>query len=144
MVLEKTLGSPLDCKEIKPFKPKEINPEYCLERLMLKLKLQYFGHLMWWANSLEKTLILGRLRAGGEAGDRGWDGWMAKWSWVWAKSWRCEGQGSLVCCSPWSCKVSDITEQLNNNMGKFPRAGIYPMSLALHHWFLAPGPAEKP
>ena len=46
VVLEKTLESPLDCKEIKPVSPKEINPEYSLEGLMLKLKLQYFGHLL--------------------------------------------------------------------------------------------------
>ena len=46
MVLEKTLESPLDCKEIKPVNPKEINPAYSLEGLMLKLKLQYFGHLI--------------------------------------------------------------------------------------------------
>ena len=46
MVLEKTLESPLDCKEIQPVNPKEISPEYSLEGLMLKLKLQYFGHLM--------------------------------------------------------------------------------------------------
>ena len=45
MVLEKTFESPLDCKEIKPVNPKEISPEYSLEGLMLKLKLQYFGHL---------------------------------------------------------------------------------------------------
>ena len=45
MVLEKTLGSPLDCKEMKPVNPKEINPEYSLEGLMLKLEFQYFGHL---------------------------------------------------------------------------------------------------
>ena len=50
---------------------KEINPEYLLEGLMLKLKLQYFGHLIQRAYSLEKTLMLGRLRAGGEGGDRG-------------------------------------------------------------------------
>ena len=59
MVLEKTLESPLDCKEIKPVKPKEINPEYSLEGLMLKLKLQNFGHLMQRVDSLEKTLMLG-------------------------------------------------------------------------------------
>ena len=46
VVLEKTLESPLDCKEIKPVSPEEINPEYSLEGLMLKLKLQYFGHLL--------------------------------------------------------------------------------------------------
>ena len=59
MILEKTLESPLDGKEIKPVNPKEINPEYSLEGLMLKLKLQDFGHLMRRANSLEKTLMLG-------------------------------------------------------------------------------------
>ena len=67
MVLEETLESPLDSKEIKPvlkeIKPvlKGINHEYSLEELMLKLKLQYFGHLMQRADSLEKTLILGKI-----------------------------------------------------------------------------------
>ena len=61
MVLEKTLESPLDCKEIKPVNPKEISPEYSLEGLMLKLKLQYFGHLMQRTDSLEKTLMLGKI-----------------------------------------------------------------------------------
>ena len=61
MVLEKTLESPLDCKEIQPVHPKEINPEYSLERLMLKLKLQSFGHLMRRTDLLEKTLMLGKM-----------------------------------------------------------------------------------
>ena len=61
VALEKTLESPLDCKVIKPVNPKEISPEYSLEGLILKLKLQYFGHLMQRTNSLEKTLILGRI-----------------------------------------------------------------------------------
>ena len=56
---------------------KEINPEYSLEGLMLKLKFQYFGHLMWRADSLEKTLMLGKIEGGREEDDRGWDGWMA-------------------------------------------------------------------
>ena len=56
---------------------KEINPEYSLEGLMLKLKLQYLGHLMWRADSLEKTLMLRKLRAGGEGDDRGWESWTA-------------------------------------------------------------------
>ena len=66
---------------------KEISPEYSLERLMLKLKLQYFSHLMQRTDSLEKILIWERLKAGGEGEDRGWDGWMAsltQWIWVWA------------------------------------------------------------
>ena len=61
MVLEKTLESPLDCKEIQPVHPKEINPEYSLEGLMLKLKLQYSGHLMRRTDSLEKALMLGKI-----------------------------------------------------------------------------------
>ena len=56
---------------------KEINLECLLEGLILKLKLEYFGHLMRRADSLEKILILGKLRAGGAGDDRGWDGWMA-------------------------------------------------------------------
>ena len=58
-MLEKTLESPLKCK-IKPVNPKEINPEYLLEGLVLQLKVQYFGHLMKRADSLEKTLMLGK------------------------------------------------------------------------------------
>ena len=61
MVLEKTLESPLDCKEIQPVNPKEISPEYSLEGLMLKLKLQYFGHLMQKTDSYEKTLMPGKI-----------------------------------------------------------------------------------
>ena len=64
MVLEKTLESPLDCKEIKPVNPKEISPEYSLEGLTLKLKLQYFGHLMRSTDLLEKTLMLGKIEGG--------------------------------------------------------------------------------
>ena len=59
-VLEKTLESPLDCKEVQPVhSSKEISPGCSLEGMMLKLKLQYFGHLMWRVDSLEKTLMLG-------------------------------------------------------------------------------------
>ena len=60
MVLEKTRESPLDCKEIQPVHLKEISPEYSLEGLMLKLNLQYFGHLMRRADSFEKTLMMGK------------------------------------------------------------------------------------
>ena len=85
VVLEKTLESPLDCKRSNQSILKEISPRCSLEELMLKLKLQYFGHLMQRADSLEKTLMLGRLRAGGEGDDRGWDGWMASPThWTWA------------------------------------------------------------
>ena len=59
-MLEKTLESPLDCKETNQSILREISPEYSLDRLMLKLKLQYFGHLMRRTDSLEKTLMLGK------------------------------------------------------------------------------------
>ena len=88
VVVEKTLENPLDYKETKPVNPKW-NPEYSLEGLMLKLKLQYFGNLMWRANSLEETLMLGKIEGRRRGDDRGWDGWMAsltQWTWIWA-SW---------------------------------------------------------
>ena len=70
MVLEKTLESPLDCKEIQPVHPKQISPGCSLEGQLLKLKLQYFGHLIWRVDSLEKALLLGgiwgRMRRGWE------------------------------------------------------------------------------
>ena len=76
VVLEKTLESPLDCQEIQPVYPKGDQSWCSLEGLMLKLKLQYFVHLMGRADSLEKTLMLEKLRAG-EGDDRGWESWMA-------------------------------------------------------------------
>jgi len=63
VVLEKTLESSLDCKEIQPVHPKEISPGCSLEELMLKLQLQYFDHLLQRADSLEKTLMLGKIEA---------------------------------------------------------------------------------
>ena len=69
MVLEKTLESPLDCKESNQSILKEISPEY--SGLMLKLKRQYFGHLMRRADLFEKTLILGKIEGGREGDDRG-------------------------------------------------------------------------
>ena len=70
MVLEKTLENTLGCKEIKPVNPKAINPEYLLEGLMLKLKLQYFGHLMQRADTLKKTLMLGKIEGRRRRGRR--------------------------------------------------------------------------
>ena len=72
MVLEKTLESPLDCKEIQPVHPKgKISPKYLLEGLMLKLKLQYFSHLMQRGDSFEKTLMLGMIEGKRRRGNRG-------------------------------------------------------------------------
>ena len=82
MVLEKTLESPLDCKEIQSVHPKEISPEYSLEGLMLKLKLQYFDHLMQRADSFEKTLMLGKIEGRMRRGQQ-WMRWldgMTQWT----------------------------------------------------------------
>ena len=70
-MLEKTLESPLDCKEINQSILKEISPEYSLKGLMLKLKLQYFGHLMRRTDSLEKTLMQGKTEGRREGDSRG-------------------------------------------------------------------------
>ena len=77
MVLEKTLESPLDCKEINQSFLKEISPGCSLEGLMLKLKLQYFGHLMRRADSFEKTLMLGKIEGRRRRGRQRvrWLGW---------------------------------------------------------------------
>ena len=94
---------------------KEISPEYSLERLMLKLKLQYFGHPMWRAELLEKNPDAGK--------DRRQEKGMTEDEMVRTHHWLAhkfeqtlgvgDGQGSLACCSPWGCKESDTTEQLN-------------------------------
>ena len=117
VVLEKTLESTLDCKEIKPVHPNEISPEYSLEGLMLKLKLQYFGHLMWRTDSLEKTLMLGKIECGRR---RRWQ--RMRWLDGITDSMNVslsklpavhDGQGGLVCCNPWGCEESNRTEWLN-------------------------------
>ena len=95
---------------------KEISPEYSLEGLMLKMKLQYFSHLMWRTDWLEKTLCWERLKAGGEGDDRGWDGWMVSptrsiWVWVNSGSWWWTGREAWP--GPWDRKELDMTEQLN-------------------------------
>ena len=92
VVLEKTLESPLDCKEIQPVHPKGNQSWVFMERLMLKLNFQYFGHLMWRADSFEKTLMLGKTEGRKRRDNRGWDGWMASptqrtWVWVSSGSW---------------------------------------------------------
>ena len=98
VVLEKTLERPLDNKEIKPVNPKGNQPWISLEGLMLKLKLQYLGHLMQRADSLEKTLMLGKIkgRRRRDRNNRRWAGWMAspmQRTWIWASSRRWWGTG---------------------------------------------------
>ena len=95
---------------------KEINLEYSLEGLMLKLKLQYFGHLWQRTGSLEKTLMLGKTgqEEKGATEDEmvGWHHWLYGQEFEQAPGVG-DGQGSLVCCSPWGCKELDTTEWLN-------------------------------
>ena len=94
---------------------KEINPEYSLEGLMLKVKLQYFGHLMWRTDSLELTLMLGKIegrRRGREDEMVGWHHRLDGHEFEQALGVD-EGQGSLECCSWWGRKELDTTEWLN-------------------------------
>ena len=106
----------LGSKEIKPVK---INLEYSLEGPWLKQKLQYFGHLMWRANSVERTLMLGKIESQRRRGKHRLK--MAEWHhWLNGLAFEqtlidSEEQGSLVCCSPWGCQELDKTEQLNKN-----------------------------
>ena len=114
VVLKKALESPLDCKGIQPVHPKGNQSEYSLEGLMLKLKLQYFGHLMQRTDLLEKTLMLGKIEGRKR---RGWQ--RIRWSEGITESINGhefeqipgddEGHGSLVCCSPWDRKELDTT-----------------------------------
>ena len=96
---------------------KEISPEYSLEGLMLKLKLQYFGHLMWRADSLGKDPAAGKDWMQEEKGMTedetvGWHHWFNGHEFEQSPGVG-DGQGSLVCCCPWGLKESDMTEQLN-------------------------------
>ena len=95
---------------------KEVNPEYSSEGLMLKLKLQYFGHLMWRTDSFEKTLMLGKIEGRRRTGRQrmvGWHHWLDGHESEQAPGVG-DGQGSLVCCSPWGLKEPDNwTAELN-------------------------------
>ena len=96
---------------------KEINPEYLLEGLILKLKLQYFGPLIQRANLLGKTLMLGKIEGKRRGGGRGWDGWIAsvtQWTWIWANSvryWRTGKPGMLLSMGLQRIRHNLVTEQ---------------------------------
>ena len=113
-VLEKTLESPLDCKKIQPVHPREISPGGSLDGLMLKLKLQHFGHLTWRVDSLEKTLMLGGIggRRWREQQRMRWHHWLDGHEFGWTPG-AGDGQGGLACCKPWGRKESDSNKQLN-------------------------------
>ena len=111
------LRVPWTARRSSQFILKEISPEYSLEGLMLKLKLQFFGHLMWRTH-WKRPWCWERLQAEGEGDDRGWDGRMTsltRWTWTWAHSRDDEGQGGLACCNPRACKELDTTYWLNSN-----------------------------
>ena len=91
VLLEKTLECPLDWKEIQPVNPKGSQSWIFIARTDAETEAPIFGHLIWRADLLERTLMLERQKAGGKGGDRGWDGWMAsltQLTWVWASSGR--------------------------------------------------------
>ena len=88
-LLQPCLGGSLGQQGDQTSQPKGLQFWIFMEGLLLKLKLQYFGYLMWKANILEKTLMLGKIEGRSRRGDRGWNGWMAswtQWTWVWANS----------------------------------------------------------
>ena len=100
---------------------KEISPEYSLEGLMLKLKLQYFGHPMWRDGLLEKTLMLGKIE-GKRGRSRGWDGWMAsptQWTWVWASSgsWRRTEKPGMLQSMGWQRVRHNWATELSSSWG---------------------------
>ena len=119
VMIDNTLESPLDSKEVKPVNPKEINSEYSLDGLMLKVKLQFFGHLMQTANSLGKDPAAGKdwrqeEKAMTEGEMVGWHHQLNGHEFEQTPG-DSEGQGSLTCYSLWGHKKSDRTERLNNN-----------------------------
>ena len=109
VVLEKTLESPLDCKEIQPVHPKGEQPWVFTRRTDAEAEAPIFGHLMWRADSLEKDPDA-RKDSGQETGATenemvGWHHWFTGHE----SAMHSEGQGSLVCCSPWGCKELDTS-----------------------------------
>ena len=101
VVLEKTLESPLDYKEIQPVHPKGNQSWIFIGRTDAEAETPIFGHLMWRTDSMEKTLMMGKIEGGRRRDDKGWDGWMVsptRWTWVWAssRSWWWTGKPGML------------------------------------------------
>ena len=106
---------------------------------MLKLKLQYFGHLMRRVDSLEKTLMLGGIggrRKRGQQRKRWWMASLTRWTWVWVNSRRWWWTGGPACCDSWGCKESDTTEWLNWTEPNITRAGEAKSYIKHWQWHL--------
>ena len=126
VVLEKPLELPWTARKSNQPILREINPKYSLEGLMLKLKLQYLGHLMW--THRKSPWCWERLRTEGEEGEvRGWDGWIAspmQWTWTWANFGRwCEEREAWRATVQGVAKESDMTGRLNKNNSDYNRKG---------------------
>ena len=141
---------------------KEISPEYSLEEPMLKLKLQYFGHLMGRTDSFEKTLMLERLKVEGEGDDRGWSGWMAsltRWTWIWVSSgswWWIGKPGVLQSMGlqrvrhDWATELTEwLNYSLNSSVPGLPASKIivkffyfFPLPLQRSHFLIPPLPIK--
>ena len=135
-MLEKTLESPLDYKEIQPVQPKGDQSWCSLEGLILKLKLQCFGHLMGRVDSLEKTLMLEKIEGGRKGDDRGWDGWMASltwWTWVWENSgsWWWTGRPGVLLFTGSQRVGHDWATELNLTEGRFFQEGFFETEFGL-------------
>ena len=132
---------------------KEISPEYSLEALMLKLKLQYFGHLMWRTDLLENNLMLGKIESRRQRDDRGWDGWMEspiQWTWVWVNSGDGTGRPGMLQSMGlqrvghnWAAELNWISSTLTAPINQ-PNLFIFPTSSSLyptatqHHTYTHP------
>ena len=118
-MLENSVENPLDSKGIKPVSPKGNQPWNSLEGLRLKLKLQYFGRLLEWADSFKKTLMWGKIEARGDGGSRGWVGWRISIDWMDIRLSKLleimtDRDFWHAWCS-WGHEEPEITERLNNS-----------------------------
>ena len=123
VVLEETLESALDCKEIKPVNPKGNQSWILIGRTNVEAEAPIPGHLMRRADLFEKTLMLGKIKGSRRRGWQedemvGWHHWLNGHEFEQARG-DGEGQGGLACCSAWDCKELDTTERLNWTLSQF-------------------------